>query len=127
MFKAVVSEILGSNGVNLVKFHADFAEISMICLEISSEIKIGAEVFLNFKSTDVILSRQKLVGVGILNEIEAEILAVKSGEILAVVSLKSGEFCFESLISKTALNALNLELGEKIFAYIKESSIFIEK
>ena len=97
----------------------------MLALNEASKFALNDEVSLNFKSSDVILSRLRLEASSFENELKCEVTAVTRGEILSIVSLKCEQLCFEAIISDHALKGLNLVIGEQVFAYVKSTSIHV--
>jgi len=125
-FNAKITEIRQNSGICFIKFNSNFGEFAMLGLEIPNGISNDKEAVLNFKSSDVIISREKLQNCSLTNEIKAEILDIRKDEILACIRLKIKNFIFESIISANSANRLKLAIGDEIFAYIKATSLFIE-
>ena len=97
----------------------------MLALNEASKFALNDEVSLNFKSSDVILSRLRLEASSLENELKCEVTGITCGEILSIVSLKCEQLCFEAIISDHALKGLNLVMGEQVFAYVKSTSIHV--
>ena len=97
----------------------------MLALNEASKFALNDEVSLNFKSSDVVLSRLRLEASSLDNELKCEVVGITRGEILSIVSLKCEQLCFEAIISDHALKGLNLVVGEQVFAYVKSTSIHV--
>ena len=97
----------------------------MLALNEASKFALNDEVSLNFKSSDVILSRLRLEASSLENELKCEVTGIARGEILSIISLKCEQICFEAIISDHALKGLNLAVGEQVFAYVKSTSIHV--
>lgn len=97
----------------------------MLALNEASKFSLNDEVSLNFKSSDVVLSKVKLQANSLENELKCEVVGITRGEILSIVSLKCEQLCFEAIISDHALKGLNLVIGEQLFAYVKSTSIHV--
>ena len=127
MIKAKIVQISSKDGVSFFELECLNLEINlyMLALNEASKFALNDEVSLNFKSSDVILSKLRLEASSFENELKCEVVGITRGEILSIVGLKCGQLCFEAIISDHALKGLNLALGEQLFAYVKSTSIHI--
>lgn len=127
MIKAKIVRILTKDDVSLFELKGLNLEANlfMLVLNEASKFALNDEINLGFKSSDVILAKDKLSNSSLENELKCVIEAINFGEILSVVSLKCGEIYFEAIISNHALKALNLGENDSVFAYIKSTSIHI--
>ena len=127
MIKAKISQISSKDGVSFFELECLNLGINlyMLALNEASKFALNDEVSLNFKSSDVVLSRLRLEVSSLENELKCEVAGIARGEILSIVSLKCEQFCFEAIISDHALKGLNLVVGEQVFAYVKSTSIHI--
>lgn len=127
MIKAKISAIEQNDGVSVFEFSAKNLSLKMLSLENLQNLKIGDKVLLNFKSSDVFVATSRLLNCSVSNEIKAVITDIQRGEVASVLHLSTGEFEFESIICTASLERLNLATGEQIYAYIKATSLNIEK
>lgn len=127
MIKAKIVQISSKDGVSFFELECLNlgANLYMLALNEASKFALNDEVSLNFKSSDVILSRLRLEASSLENELKCEVTDITRGEILSIVSLKCEQLCFEAIISDHALKGLNLAVGEEVFAYVKSTSIHI--
>ena len=125
MIKAKISAIEQNDGVSVFEFSAENLSLKMLSLENLQNLKIGDEVWLNFKSSDVFVATCPLLNCSVSNEIKAEISDIKKGQITSSLHLNAGKFEFESIISTSSLKRLNLALGDQIYAYVKATSLYI--
>ena len=127
MIKAKIVQISSKDGVSFFELECLNlgTNLYMLALNEDSKFVINDEVSLNFKSSDVILSRLRLEASSLENELKCEVVGINQGEILSIISLKCEQLCFEAIISDHALKGLNLVTGEQIFAYVKSTSIHI--
>ena len=127
MIKAKIVQISSKDGVSFFELECLNLGINlyMLALNEASKFALNDEVSLNFKSSDVILSRLRLEAGSLENELKCEIAGITRGEILSIISLKCEQLCFEAIISDHALKGLNLAVGEQVFAYVKSTSIHI--
>ena len=127
MIKAKIVQISSKDGVSFFELECLNlgTNLYMLALNEASKFALNDEVSLNFKSSDVVLSKIKLQASSLENELKCVVTAVTRGEILSIVSLKCEQFCFEAIISDHALKGLNLAVGEQVFAYVKSTSIHV--
>ena len=127
MIKAKIVQISSKDGVSFFELECLNLGINlyMLALNEASKFALNDEVSLNFKSSDVILSRLRLEASSLENELKCEVTDINRGEILSIISLKCEQLCFEAIISDHTLKGLNLAVGEQVFAYVKSTSIHI--
>ena len=125
MIKAKISAIDENDGVSVFEFNAANLSLKMLSLENLQNLKIGDEVQLNFKSSDVFVATSPLLNCSVSNEIKVRISDIQKGEITSSLHLNAGEFEFESIITTASLKRLNLSLGDQIYAYVKATSLYI--
>ena len=125
MIKAKISAIEQTGGVSVFEFSAENLSLKMLSLENLQNLKIGDEVRLGFKSSDVFVSTSPLLNCSVSNEIKAEISDIQKGQITSSLHLNAGKFEFESIISTASLKRLNLAPGDQIYAYVKATSLYI--
>lgn len=127
MIRAKIVGILTKDDVNLFELKGLNLEANlfMLVLNEASKFALDDEIDLGFKSSDVILAKDKLSNNSLENELKCMIEAINFGEILSIVGLKCDQIHFEAIISNHALRALNLSKNDSVFAYIKSTSIHI--
>lgn len=125
MIKAKISAIEQTGGVSVFEFSAENLSLKMLSLENLQNLKIGDEVRLGFKSSDVFVAISPLLNCSVSNEIKAGISDIEQGQITSSLHLNAGKFEFESIISTSSLKRLNLALGDQIYAYVKATSLYI--
>lgn len=125
MIKAKISAIEQNDGVSVFEFSAQNLSLKMLSLENLQNLKIGDEIWLNFKSSDVFVATSPLLNCSVSNEIKAQISDIEQGQITSSLHLNAGKFEFESIISTSSLKRLNLAPGDQIYAYVKATSLYI--
>ena len=127
MIRAKIVQISSKDGVSFFELECLNLGINlyMLALNEASKFALNDEVSLNFKSSDVILSRLRLEASSLENELKCEVVGIARGEILSIVSIKCEQLCFEAIISDHALKGLNLAVGEQVFTYVKSTSIHV--
>jgi molybdenum import ATP-binding protein modC len=127
MIRAKIVQISSKDGVSFFELECLNlgTNLYMLALNEASKFALNDEVSLNFKSSDVILSRLKFETSSLENELKCEVAGITRGEILSIVSLRCEQLCFEAIISNHALKGLNLEENDELFAYVKSTSIHV--
>lgn len=127
MIRAKIVQIYSKDGVSFFELECLNlgANLYMLALNEASKFALNDEVSLNFKSSDVVLSKLRLEASSLENELKCEVAGITRGEILSIVSLRCEQLCFEAIISNHALKGLNLEANDELFAYIKSTSIHV--
>ena len=127
MIKAKIVRILAKDDVSLFELKGLNLEANlfMLVLNEASKFALNDEIGLGFKSSDVVLAKNRLDTSSLENELKCVVEAINFGEVLSVVSLKCDQISFEAIISNHALKALNLSNNDSVFAYIKSTSIHI--
>ena len=127
MIKAKIAQIFSKDGVSFFELECLNLGVNlfMLALNEASKFALNDEVSLNFKSSDVVLSKLRLEASSLENELKCEVADITRGEILSIVSLRCEQLCFEAIISNHALKGLNLEENDELFAYVKSTSIHI--
>ena len=127
MIKAKIVQISSKDGVSFFELECLIlgTNLYMLALNEASKFALNDEVSLNFKSSDVVLSKLRLEASSLENELKCEVTGITRGEILSIVSLKCEQLCFEAIISDHALKGLNLAVGDQVFAYVKSTSIHV--
>ena len=127
MIKAKIVRILAKDDVSLFELKGLNLEANlfMLVLNEASKFALNDEIGLGFKSSDVVLAKNRLDTSSLENELKCVVETIKFGEVLSVVGLKCDQISFEAIISNHALKALNLSKNDSVFAYIKSTSIHI--
>ena len=127
MIRAKIVQISSKDGVSFFELECLNlgTNLYMLALNEASKFALNDEVSLNFKSSDVVLSRLRLEASSLEKELKCEVAGIARGEILSIVSLKCEQLCFEAIISDHALKGLNLAVGDQVFAYVKSTSIHV--
>ncbi len=127
MIRAKIVQISSKDGVSFFELECLNlgTNLYMLALNEASKFALNDEVSLNFKSSDVVLAKNKLDTSSLENELKCMVEAINFGEVLSVVGLKCDQISFEAIISNNALKALNLNKNDSVFAYIKSTSIHI--
>jgi len=99
--------------------------IHMLTLELSKSIKVGKNVNISIKSTNIGISKTLKTDISIENQLKSKVIHIENGKILSSVCLNIEGFELESIISLDACKRLNLKVDDEVFALLSESAISI--
>ena len=122
---ATVAGIETYENITLVKFEVESVFLSMMSLDISSDVKIGTKVKLLINSSHVAIAKEFSGDVSYSNQVDTKIKALKNGELLSQISLAFGDSVIESIITKRSSLRMKLSEGDSVTAFIKASEISI--
>ncbi len=122
---ADVVEIQSSENINIVKFELESQTLSMMSLDISSEIYIGRKVKLLVNSSHVAIAKNLSGKLSYANQIRAKIETIREGKLLTYVTLVFGESQIESIITKESSLAMKLSVDDSVTILIKASELSI--
>jgi molybdopterin-binding protein len=61
------------------------------------------------------------------NKLEGKIVAIKTGDIVAHVTIKVGKNLIESVITAQSVEEMKLKKGDKVSAVVKATEVMISK
>jgi molybdopterin-binding protein len=61
------------------------------------------------------------------NKLEGKIVAIKTGDIVAHITIKVGKHLIESVITSQSAEEMNLKKGDTVSAVIKATEVMISK
>lgn len=125
--KATVKKIDSYEGVNIVMFDFEGLHLSMISLELSSNIKVGTKVILGVKPSHITLAKELTGQISASNNFETTVTSIQSGVLLSVINMKVYDTHFESLITVNSVKRMNIKEGDKISILIKAGELFIKE
>lgn len=127
MIEAKVTKILNHENLYIVKFLAQNQTLTMVSLELSKKVKVGASVQLQVKSSHVAIGKNlQNMQVSYANALHCHVVSLKSGELLSVAKLKISEDLYlESIITNESCQRLKLKQDDEVVAFIKASELSI--
>ena len=125
--KAIVNKIHHVDGLNIVEFDFDSIILSMMGLELSSNIKIGTSVILGAKPSHITIAKDINIEISYSNRLPTKIIDINRGKLLCTVVMLYKEAKIESLITKKSLEKMNLQIGDDVVTLIKSSELFIKE
>ena len=99
--------------------------IHMLTLELNSKVKLGIDVNISIKSTNIAISKTFKNDISIENQLKAKVIHIENGSILSSICLDLEGFELESVILLNASKRLDLKIEDEVFVVMSESDIFI--
>jgi molybdopterin-binding protein len=123
---ATITNIQNIEHLNIVTFKCAHNIIEMMSLDLKENIKIGTKVELNIKpSSVVILNKINDKSTISSNVLDATIINIDSGTLLASVLLQVDKYKIESIITLNSKNNMNLTDGDNVLILINSSDLSI--
>lgn len=92
-----------------LSFNVGEQKLSVLTLEIGSNIEIGAAYALQVKSTNIAIAKEFGGHLSICNQLNAKVVSVTNGKLLSSVLLDIEGFSMESVISLAQAEAMQLQ------------------
>jgi molybdopterin-binding protein len=129
MIEAIVKDIQNCDSLHIVKFDFLGQTLTMMSLELSCDIQIGVKVLLQAKPSHVAIGKDTQgMQISYSNQLESQIVSITQGELLASLKLQvASDTILESIITKDSVSRLDIDIDDKVTAYIKASELSIVK
>ena len=124
---ATVSQIQSCESLHIVKFDLNGQTLSMMSLDLSEKIKIGTVVKLAVKPSHIAIAKNFVGDVSYSNQLDVTIKDLENGQLLSSVKLDFFDTTLESIITVNSSKKMNLQVGDKVKAFIKASEISIDE
>ena len=92
-----------------------------------SYLKIGNEITILFKETEVAISKNKSLYISIPNEITCTINSILKGKLLSQINLNFIDVTLSSIITTKSVLNLNLKPQDTVTALIKPNEIILSE
>ena len=122
---AKVDSINSIKNLAIVHFRLGEYSLEMMSLGVHSKVKPGSEVLLGVKATAITLAKDFEGSISTSNRLECSVKSVDNGELLSSIELLVGDATLESVITKEASIAMDLQIDDKVTALIKASDLSI--
>jgi len=122
---ATVSKIQNCDSLHIVNFECYTQTLSMMSLDLSSDIKIGTKVKLVAKPSHIAIAKNFSGDVSYSNRLDSTIESIENGKLLSSVKLSFFDTYLESIITLSSSKRMNLQVGDKVTAFIKASELSI--
>lgn len=124
--KATITEVVSKQNLSLVKLvnsKLNFTAIVIDDVESAPYLRMGNEVNVLFKETEVIISKDLNPQISIQNRIACTIKNINMGDLLCELTLETENFIFQSIITRNAAEKLALKKEDTVLALIKTNEI----
>jgi molybdopterin-binding protein len=122
---ATVLQVDNCDSLHIVKFDLHGQTLSMMSLDLSDDIQIGTVVKLVIKPSHIAIAKNFSGEVSYSNKLDTSISSIKNGQLLSSVKLNFFDTTLESIITVNSSKRMNLQVGDKVIAFIKASEISI--
>ena len=122
---ATVSKIQNCDSLHIVNFECYTQTLSMMSLDLSSDIKIGTRVKLVAKPSHIAIAKNFSGDVSYSNRLDSTIESIENGKLLSSVKLSFFDTSLESIITLSSSKRMNLQVGDNVTAFIKASELSI--
>jgi len=122
---AKVDSLKSMQNLAIVRFRFGEYFLEMMSLGVHSKVKPGSEVLLGVKATAITLAKDFEGSISTSNRLECSVKSVNNGELLSSIELRIGDATLESVITKEASLAMDLQVDDKVMILIKASDLSI--
>ncbi len=122
---ATVINIENIDNLNIVKFDYFDTQLTMMSLDLNTNIKIGTKVILGIKPTHIALAKDFSGIVSYSNQIKSKIIDIDNGKLLSSIVLELHNTTLESIITLNSSKKMDLKVGDDITVFIKASELSI--
>ncbi len=122
---ATVRDIKACESLHVVEFVVHGETLAMMSLALSDAIMIGTRVKLAVKPTHIAIAKNLTGELSYSNQLPCKIDAIENGSLLSAVKLGYFDVMLESIITRTSLERMQLEVGDEVIALIKASELSI--
>ncbi|MGD9554666.1 MAG: molybdopterin-binding protein [Arcobacteraceae bacterium] len=122
---ATVKSIENLEQLNIVEFEFQGQVLKMMSLDLNTSIRVGKEVVLSVKPTNIALAKDLAGEISFSNQMVATIQTLTHGKLLSSVGLAINDIVFESIITLSSAKRMNLNINDEVVMLIKASDLFI--
>lgn len=128
--KGTINNLTESGSLTLLSILVENITISAIVIDTpktASYLKIGKNINVVFKETEVIIVKGTTNGISMRNKFEGIIKSIASKELLSKIILETSAGKITSIITTNAVKQLDLKEGETVSAMVKTNEIMISE
>lgn len=123
-----IKDITTEGDLSLVKIEVRDIEFKSIVVEkpqTTTYLKIGNQVNILFKETEVIVGHPSTDNISLQNRILCRIIDIKKGKLLSELQLSFDKLLVRAIITSNAVDQLDLQTGKEVLALIKTNEIML--
>lgn len=122
---ATVTKIENVKQLHIVEFDFQGLMLKMMSLDLTVNVQLGKKVVLTVKPTNIAISKNFQGDISLSNKIVATIDHIENGELLSSITLHAKGVIFESIITVTSAQRMNLQIKDEVTLFIKASDLSI--
>ena len=120
-----VKQIQNCGSLHIVQFEYKKQILSMMSLDLNSDIQINTQVKLQVKPSHIAIAKDFQGEVSYSNQLKCIIISITNGELLSSIKLDFLGTTLESIITANSSKKMDLKVGDKVIAFIKASELSI--
>jgi len=124
---AFVNDIKSCDNLHIIKFKTTSNTLSMMSLDISSDIQINTKVQLAVKPSSIAIAKNINGELSYSNQIPCKIISCDIGELLASIEVQFDAIVLESIITTSSAKRMNLKVNDDVVILIKASELSIKE
>jgi molybdate transport system regulatory protein len=125
---AEISEIQISGDISLLKLYCEGSYFYSIMIHYREDyIYKGNLVYMVFKETELSIGKDLMGGLSIRNRFQSVIEYIDKGKLLSEIKLNFNGHIITSLITTQSVEALSLQISDRVEGLLKTTELFIMK
>lgn len=124
--RATVTHQIHAQGLSKIEAVCEGVIFTVLILESSPTQRIGQDVYLVVKESEIAVSKTELPAISIANQIKCTIRELTMGEILCYSKLEFGAQTLSSIVTADSMKRLHLSCGDSAWAMIKANEVYLE-
>jgi molybdopterin-binding protein len=128
ILKGIIENLKVNGSLTFVKVAVNNQNISAILIDTPSTepfLKIGNEISVIFKETEVIIGKGNVTNISLQNKFFGKITNITSKNLLSKITINTTVGNISSIITTNAVNQLNLTENCEVTAMIKTNEIIL--
>ncbi len=121
-----IKHIESSDSISLVEIETEIGSMCAVVVETpetADYLKVGREVYVLFKETEVSVGKDFSGMLSMRNKIPCRVEKVERGKILTRLILKCSNTAIKSIITTRSADMMDIRVGESITAFIKTNEV----
>lgn len=123
---AKVTQIQSCENLNIVELKVENDFLYMMSLELPN-ISEGVEVKLSIKPMSIAIAKRFSGSISFSNRLFATVKQINIGELMCSIKLDYNSHDVEAVMSKRAIQNMNLHVEDRVVLFIKASDIFVKE
>ena len=122
---ATISQIHNVENLNIVEYEFNNIKLKMMSLDLNNNIKVGQDVILTVKPTNVAMAKDLQGSLSYSNQIPTIVKRIEKGKLLTVVNTKMEDTILQSIFTTASLNRMQIKENDKVTLLFKASDLSI--